>query len=107
MIQDITAGLPSSISLSHMGDISTFAFDFCGRFVSFLAKSATTLANFARFATLHLQQPDPTKGKFANSRMPDRVILFDRTAIAVCEPSSVAAHFEEPGPTCNKLHLRP
>ena len=61
LIQDITTGLPSSISLSHMGDISTFAFDFCGGFVSFLAKFATALANFARFATLHFPQPDPTK----------------------------------------------
>ena len=89
-----------------MGDISTFAFDFCGGFVSFLAKFATTLANFARFATLHLPQPDPTKGKFANSRMPDNVILFDRTGIAVCEPSSIVAHFVEPAPNCNKLHIR-
>ena len=78
-----------------MGDISTFAFDFCGGFVSFLAKFATTLANFARFVPLHFPQPVPTKGKFANSRMPDSVILFDRTAIAVCKPSCIVAHFEE------------
>ena len=90
-----------------MGDISTFAFDFCGGFVYILANFATTLANFTRFATLHLPQPDPTKGKFANSRMPDSVILFDRTAIDVCEPSSIVAHFEELAPHWNKLHLRP
>ena len=89
-----------------MGDISTFALDICGGFVSSLAKFATTLANFARFATLHLPQPVPKKRKFANARMPDSVILFDRTATAVCEPSFIVAHFEEPAPNCNKLHLR-
>ena len=106
-IQGFTTGLPSSISLSHMGDISTFAFDFCGRFVYILANFATTLANFARLATLHLPQPDPTKRKFANARMPDRVILLDRTTSANCEPSSIVVRYEEPAPHCNKLHLRP
>ena len=103
----MSAGSSSSISLSHVGDISTFALDFCGGFVLFLAKFATSLAKFARCATLHLPQPDPTKRKFANARMPDRVILLDRTTSANCEPSSIVVRYEEPAPHCNKLHLRP
>ena len=106
-IQELRSGSPSSISLSHVGDISTFALGFCGGFVSFLAKFATTRPKFARLANLHLPQPDPTKRKFAKARMPDRVILFERSANAVCEPSSTVAHFGEPTPNCNKLHLIP